>query len=221
MRRWRGEHRLQPSCRRTCRSRRTTAAPTTWPGWRCQRPTCPRPWADRLDLAAAARGRLVAYVYPRTGTPGQPCRPAGTTSPAPAAARRRAAPTATPRRILARSAPPWSASAPRAPAEQARVRRARAHPLPPAQRQRLRLAASSRLPTFEVDGMTLYKRLTFVAEAGKIVKVFYPVFPPDRNAAEVLAWLRQRAPGGRRRLMEAAENSNSASEVVARWRLQV
>ena len=37
--------------------------------------------------------------------------------------------------------------------------------------------------------MTLYRRLTLVAEAGRIVKAFYPVFPPDRDAAEVLAWL--------------------------------
>jgi peroxiredoxin len=43
------------------------------------------------------------------------------------------------------------------------------------------------LPTFEVEGMTLYKRLTFVAEGGKIVKAFYPVFPPDRDATKVLA----------------------------------
>ena len=41
--------------------------------------------------------------------------------------------------------------------------------------------------------MTLYKRLTLVAEGGEIVKVFYPVFPPDRNAAEVLGWLAGRA----------------------------
>jgi peroxiredoxin len=41
--------------------------------------------------------------------------------------------------------------------------------------------------------MTLYKRLTFVAEGGRIVMAFYPVFPPDRNAAEVLAWLRERS----------------------------
>ena len=40
--------------------------------------------------------------------------------------------------------------------------------------------------------MTLYKRLTLVAEAGQITKVFYPVFPPDRDAGEVLAWLRRR-----------------------------
>jgi peroxiredoxin len=53
----------------------------------------------------------------------------------------------------------------------------------------LRLADDLRLPTFEAGGLTLYKRLTFVARDGVIEKVFYPVFPPDRNASEVLAWL--------------------------------
>ena len=48
------------------------------------------------------------------------------------------------------------------------------------------------LPTFEIAGMTLYKRLALVADAGVVVKAFYPVFPPDRNAGDVLAWLRQR-----------------------------
>lgn len=48
------------------------------------------------------------------------------------------------------------------------------------------------LPTFEVAGHTLYKRLALIAERGSVVKVFYPVFPPDRNAADVLAWLRAR-----------------------------
>ena len=47
-------------------------------------------------------------------------------------------------------------------------------------------------PTFEIAGLTLYKRLALVAEAASIVKVFYPVFPPDRNAADVVAWLEQR-----------------------------
>jgi len=56
----------------------------------------------------------------------------------------------------------------------------------------LRLGAALRLPTFEIHGMTLYKRLTLVAEGSRIVKVFYPVFPPDENAAEVIAWLRSR-----------------------------
>jgi peroxiredoxin len=45
------------------------------------------------------------------------------------------------------------------------------------------------LPTFDTAGMSLYKRMTLLIRDGEIVKVFYPVFPPDRNAAEVLAWL--------------------------------
>ena len=45
------------------------------------------------------------------------------------------------------------------------------------------------LPTFAAAGLQLYKRLTFVAEEGRIETVIYPVFPPDRNAADVAAWL--------------------------------
>jgi peroxiredoxin len=53
----------------------------------------------------------------------------------------------------------------------------------------LQLAAALKLPTFSVDDMTLYKRMTLIIRDGEIVKAFYPVFPPDRNAADVLAWL--------------------------------
>jgi peroxiredoxin len=53
----------------------------------------------------------------------------------------------------------------------------------------LELAREPALPTFEFEGLTLYKRLALVAEHGRIVKVFYPVFPPDRNAQDVLDWL--------------------------------
>jgi peroxiredoxin len=53
----------------------------------------------------------------------------------------------------------------------------------------LELAGALKLPTFEVDGMKLIKRLTLIARNGAIVKVFYPVFPPDKNAGEILAWL--------------------------------
>jgi peroxiredoxin len=55
-----------------------------------------------------------------------------------------------------------------------------------------RLGAALGLPTFEIAGMTLYKRLTLVAENARVVKVFYPVFPPDANAGEVLAYLESR-----------------------------
>jgi peroxiredoxin len=57
----------------------------------------------------------------------------------------------------------------------------------------LRLGAALRLPTFEFGGAMLYKRITFVVQACAIAKVFYPVFPPDKNAADVLAWLEARA----------------------------
>jgi peroxiredoxin len=58
----------------------------------------------------------------------------------------------------------------------------------------LRLGKALGLPTFEVGEFRLYKRLTLIAERGEIVNVFYPVFPPDRNAADVVAWLRQHTP---------------------------
>ena len=67
-----------------------------------------------------------------------------------------------------------------------------AMPFPVIADPELRLDAALGLPTFQVEGQVLYKRLALVADAGRIAKVFYPVFPPDENAADVLAWLRTR-----------------------------
>jgi peroxiredoxin len=53
-----------------------------------------------------------------------------------------------------------------------------------------RLVEALRLPTFTAGGMRLIKRLTIVASAGRIEHVFYPVFPPDKHAEEVIAWLK-------------------------------
>lgn len=58
----------------------------------------------------------------------------------------------------------------------------------------LRLAGSLGLPTFEVAGMTLYRRLTMIVRDGVIERVFYPVFPPDEHAEQVLAWFRATGP---------------------------
>jgi peroxiredoxin len=141
------------------------------------------------DLAELARDRLVAYVYPRTGVPGQPLPTGWDDIPG--------ARGCTPQSCAFRdnvdaftrldaSVIGISAQSP----EEQREFAEREHiPFPLLSDSDLRLAATLRLPTFEVEGMTLYRRLTFVAEAGEIVKVFYPVFPPDRNAADVLAWL--------------------------------
>lgn len=54
----------------------------------------------------------------------------------------------------------------------------------------LQLKHSLRLPTFTTAGMELFKRMTLIVQQGRIKKVFYPVFPPNRNADDVLAWLR-------------------------------
>jgi len=53
----------------------------------------------------------------------------------------------------------------------------------------LRLTHALTLPTFTVDGMVLIKRMAWIVDDGTITHVFYPVFPPDKNAEEVIAWL--------------------------------
>ncbi len=53
----------------------------------------------------------------------------------------------------------------------------------------LALTRALRLPTMEVAGHTLIKRLAIVIDDDRITKAFYPVFPPDRNASDVLAFL--------------------------------
>jgi peroxiredoxin len=57
----------------------------------------------------------------------------------------------------------------------------------------LRLTRAMGLPTFTTSDMTLLKRMALIIDDGVIAKVFYPVFPPDKNAEEVAAWLRGRA----------------------------
>jgi peroxiredoxin len=158
-----------------------------------------------IDLASAAGGavaispagreegrRLVAYVYPRTGTPGEPS-PIGWDdipgargcTPQSCAYRDALA------ELEALDATVVGISA-QTPGEQREFAERERIPFPLLSDASLRLRDELRLPTFEIAGVTLYKRLTLVAEADRIVKAFYPVFPPDRDAAEVLAWLRRR-----------------------------
>jgi len=61
--------------------------------------------------------------------------------------------------------------------------------------ERLQFVTALRLPTFEVDGMTLIKRLTLIIHDGVIEHVFYPVFPPDANAPAIVHWLVERTTG--------------------------
>ncbi len=64
-------------------------------------------------------------------------------------------------------------------------------PFPLLSDERLELTRALDLPTFSFQGMTLIRRMAFVIDDGRITHVFYPVFPPDRSAADVLEWVRQ------------------------------
>jgi peroxiredoxin len=144
---------------------------------------------ESVDLAEPAQDRLVAYVYPRTGTPGEPSPVGWDDIPG---ARGCTPQSCAFRDALAeftRFAAAVVGISAQSAAEQAEFAEREHIPFPLLSDAGLALASALRLPTFEASGLTLYRRLTFVAEAGRVVKAFYPVFPPDRNAGEVLAWL--------------------------------
>jgi len=64
-------------------------------------------------------------------------------------------------------------------------------PFPVLSDEKLQMTRALNLPTMEVAGQTLIKRLALIMDDGRITYVFYPVFPPDRNAGDVLAWLKE------------------------------
>ena len=150
----------------------------------------------QFDLqGTAASGMLVAFVYPRTGTPGRPLVPGwddipgarGCTPQSCAFRDRHAAFDSLGATVVGISAMD--------PADQAGFAERERISYPLLNDGPLTLRDALGLPTFDVHGTTLYKRLTFVARGGRIEKVFYPVFPPDRNAAEVEGWLRGASQG--------------------------
>ena len=131
----------------------------------------------------------VLYVYPRSGKPGQPSLPGwdeipgarGCTPQSCGFRDHNAALAALGKRVAGLSAQSLD--------DQVEFAERNRMPFPVISDEWLNLARDPGLPTFDVEGLTLYKRLALVANGGRIVKVFYPVFPPDRNAEEVLAWL--------------------------------
>lgn len=142
-----------------------------------------------VDLAELCAERGVLYVYPRTGVPGVDSLPgwdaipgARGCTPQSCGFRDHATELAGLGALVAGvSAQPLD--------EQVEFAERNHMPFPVLADPALRLRETLGLPTFETSGQLLYKRLAFVAERGRIAKVFYPVFPPDRNAAEVVAWL--------------------------------
>src|ERR671930_1556237 len=147
----------------------------------------------RLDTLT---GRTVVYAYPRTGEPGKPSLVedwdqipgARGCTPEACGFRDHAA------ELRAAGAAVAGVST-QQPAEQREAAARLRLPFPLLSDADLRLATALRLPTFQVAGHTLLRRLTLVVYGGRVEHAFYPVFPPDAHAAEVLAWLRAHPAG--------------------------
>jgi peroxiredoxin len=148
----------------------------------------------KTDLAAAALDLVVVYVYPRSGRPGEPLPPGWDEIPGARGCTAQSCAFRDHARDLGALGASIIGLSAQSPGEQLEFSRREHIPYPLLSDPALELAASLRLPSFEAAGMRLYRRLTFIARARRIVKVFYPVFPPQRNASDVLAWLS--APGG-------------------------
>jgi len=145
----------------------------------------------KISLATYQAPRIVVYAYPRTGRPGE----------APLVEDWDAIPGArgcTPEtcgfrdhhaELVAAGAEVFGLSTQDTAYQRELVTRLHL-PFPILSDADLELTRAWRLPTFEAGGQTLLKRLTLVLRDGRVEHVWYPVFPPDRHAEEVLDWLR-------------------------------
>jgi peroxiredoxin len=138
------------------------------------------------------KGRTVLYVYPRTGVPGVDAPPGWDQIPG--------ARGCTPQscgfrdhfaELKALGVANVFGLSTQDTAYQSEAAQRLHLPFPILSDAELDFASSLHLPLFMTSGMTLLARMALVIEDGVIVKVFYPVFPPDKNAEEVAAWLRR------------------------------
>jgi peroxiredoxin len=131
----------------------------------------------------------VIYVYPRSGRPGVPLLPGWDETPG---ARGCTPQSCAFRDLYPDLGVPVAGLSAQTLDDQLEFAERNGMPFPVVADPELKLGAALDLPTFEIQGHRLYKRLTLVAAEGRIEKVFYPVFPPDANAGDVLAYLRSR-----------------------------
>lgn len=146
----------------------------------------------RVDLSELAARLAVVYVYPATGIPGRPSPDGWDAIPG----ARGCTPQSCAFRDHAGELEELGARVAGLSAQsleqQIEFARREHMPFPVIADPKLELARVLRMPTFDFAGATLYKRVTLVLERGRVAHHLYPVFPPDRSAADVIAWLRGR-----------------------------
>ena len=171
-------------------------------------PPIPLPSTDDKEITLSTLpGKTVVYLYPRTGKPGEENPPGWDDIPGPF-------PILTLALIKgARGCTPQSCSfrdhakelhdlginhifglSTQDTGYQKEVATRIHLPFPILSDDKLELTKAIELPTFDVDGVgTLLKRMVLIVDGGKIVKVFYPVFPPEGSAAEVVEYLKKKS----------------------------
>jgi peroxiredoxin len=142
-----------------------------------------------VDLTRLTAPRTVIYCYPMTGVPGKPL-PEGWDMIAGA---RGCTPQTCGFRdhyqeLVKLGAAVFGLSTQTTAYQQEMARRLRL-PFEILSDSEFELSDALGLPTFEVEGTQLLKRLTLIIREGRIEEVFYPVFPPNESAVEVLRWL--------------------------------
>jgi peroxiredoxin len=161
------------------------------PGMRMPDIALPATDGKNVNLSKLA-GRTVIYIYPRTGVPGTDLPPGWNDIPG--------ARGCTPQSCAFRDhfgelkrlgvAQLYGLSTQDTAYQQEAATRLHL-PFAILSDEKLALTTALNLPTFTVAGMTLLKRMALVLDGAVITKVFYPVFPPDKNAEEVIAWLQE------------------------------
>jgi len=144
-----------------------------------------------VDLSAL-RGRTVVYAYPRTGRPGTDNPPGWNAIPGARGCTPQACAFRDHFAELQRSGVDHLFGLSTQDSAYQREVAERLHlPFAMLSDEDLKLTRALNLPTFETAGMTLLKRFTLIIDEGTIEHVFYPVFPPDQSASDLLAWLSQ------------------------------
>jgi peroxiredoxin len=145
---------------------------------------------DLVDLSLLHAKQTVIYCYPRTGVPGQALLPGWDMIPG----ARGCTPQSCGFRDHFRELSDLGAEVFGLSTQTTDYQREMANrldlPFDILSDSEFRFCDALRLPTFDVEGMRLLKRLTLIIDGGRITHVFYPVFPPDQNAEEVIGWLK-------------------------------